>query len=121
MTEFSDLKGKTLVVIDGGIHNSLMTFHTEEGETYFFTPVEDTCGVDDVSVTIEDICGDLQDLIGSPLLMAEMVQEVGHNTTWTFYKLATLKGYVTIRWYGESNGFYSEEVDFYKKEEGTDQ
>jgi len=76
---------------------------------------------------IVDIAGDVDDLIGSPLTMAEAVTHVGENPaeaedieiewpddsfTWTFYRFATARGYVTIRWYGSSNGYYSEEVTF---------
>lgn len=48
--------------------------------------------------------------------MAEETSSSGEiewgTETWTFYKFATVKGYVTLRWYGESNGYYSESVDF---------
>ena len=69
------------------------------------------------SVCVEDITGDLSDLIGSPIQMAEVVSSVAVDDMqdvseqWTFYKFGTLKGYVTIRFMGESNGYYSTDVN----------
>ena len=68
-------------------------------------------------VTLEEIHGDLSDLVGSPILQAEQVSSKGDDyqvEEWSFYKLATIKGSVTLRWYGTSNGYYSTDVDFTK-------
>jgi hypothetical protein len=114
---FEELLGKTLAEVVERSHAEL-TFRTTDGETYRMHHEQDCC--EDVS--IEDITGDLNDLIGSPITMAEEVVKDGEESdwgtsTWTFYKLATNKGYVTIRWFGESNGYYSESVDFVKEDE----
>lgn len=73
-------------------------------------------------VNIEDIVGNIEDLLHSPIIMAEEETECCDNSkddeddswTWTFYKFATVKGYVTIRWYGSSNGYYGEEAAIYE-------
>jgi len=111
----SDLIGKTITSIENKDNYELI-FHTEEGLNYKMYHDQDCCE----SVSIEDICGDLNNLIGSPIVMAEETTnsdnpkdpEWDKSFTWTFYNFATAKGYVTIRWYGTSNGYYSEGVDF---------
>jgi len=127
----NELVGKTLTSIVRDENEESLTFHTTDGERFLMFHIQDCCE----SVRIEDICGDLEDLIGSPILTArenvssnedpegedEREEDWRESFTWTFYDLATAKGAVTIRWYGESNGYYSERVTFTKMEdEGED-
>jgi hypothetical protein len=109
--EFSSLIGKTLVRADAT--EACIEFEDTDGDIYRMDHEQDCCE----SVSIESIVGDLADLIGAPILKAEEAsnsdQGPDDSYTWTFYKIATIKGYVDIRWYGTSNGYYSESVDFY--------
>ena len=125
------LKGKELCnifrKIDPWGDVTEVEFRTTDGEIYVMYHKPDCCE----HVRLYDVCGDLGNLLGSPILMAEEVTshtEVAANqsdwtsfedvsATWTFYKFATAHGYVTLRWLGESNGNYSEKVDF-RKENG---
>ena len=117
-TDISKLAGRTIVKINGGKDSDELVFICSDNTEYKMYHSQECCE----SVTLDDICGDFSDLVGAPIVQAEEVQgEIpppdGHvytpeSYTWTFYKLATAKGSVTLRWYGESNGYYSESVDF---------
>lgn len=111
---FEELEGKTIVEIHGmEVGNDVIYFVCDDGTIYMMYHEQDCCE----SVDINDICGDVDFLLNTPITLAEKVTETGENEdydsfTWTFYNFGTIKGYVTLRWYGESNGYYSESVDF---------
>ena len=113
------LIGKTLSHITGCSNGSeRIEFVTTDGETYVMQHIQDCCE----SVSVDDINGDYLDLIDTPILEAEERSndegvrdaEYDESFTWTFYYIATIKGSVLIKWYGTSNGYYSEGVDFCK-------
>ena len=117
--EFDVLKGKVLknVYVHDG---DSIVFVCEDGVEYEMFHYQNCCE----RVTIYNIDGNLESLIGNPIVMAEVASNSNDEPldgdlsyTWTFYKLATCKGYVTIRWYGTSNGYYSESVDFFRVED----
>jgi len=101
---------KIVIKIDRNDHQLL--FHMEDGSQFLMLHEQDCCE----SVTLDDICGDLTDLLDSPILKFEEVTDSGRRDdydsyTWTFYKISTEKGYVDLKWYGTSNGYYSEGVN----------
>lgn len=57
------------------------------------------------SVTLDDIIGELDFLIGVPILHAACVS---NEEQWTFYHINTKKGYVTLRWFSDSDWYSSE-------------
>ena len=114
-----DMKGQVFTKVYVTDNKYEMIFENDEFIFTFYH--EDDCCE---SVYVDDITGDLDDLVGKPLDIVEVarhedtmpqgmdLKKPEDSFTWTFYKFATIKGWVDVRWLGESNGYYSEEVDF---------
>lgn len=117
---FETLKGHTLTEItkENGIgYDERIRFVSQSGDVFLMYHDQDCCE----SVHLEDVTGEFDDLIGHPILIANETSDShtdekwGDEEEWTFYTLATVKGTVTLRWYGTSNGYYSTSVYLYKE------
>jgi hypothetical protein len=112
--DFGVLKGRIIKAIEVERKtNDYIKFATDNGDVFSLRHHQDCCE----RVYIEDICGDLEDLIDTPILVAEertQDDNSDEDAMWTFYELRTIKGSVTIRWHGSSNGYYSIGVSFDK-------
>ena len=93
MAELKDLIGKTLTIVEK-VGEDKIVFTTNEGRQYKLYHHQECCE----SVTVEDIVGELSDLVGEPILIAEeatstqnpqgVTKEYQDSFTWTFYKFA---------------------------------
>lgn len=110
--------GSIITKIDGlEIGSQQVHFHTDNGIFEMYHS-QDCCEV----VNVDDIVG-ITDLIGAEVYAfiektnSDNPKPNSDSFTWTFYTLVTSKGYTDIKWYGESNGYYSESVKFEKAED----
>lgn len=114
---FSDLIGLELISVTGGnVGDEEIVFKFSDGT--IIKMFHDQCCCE--SVYINDIDGNIQDLVGGVVTQFDEVfseddgeppHEYSDSWSWTFYNIATTKGFVNLRWLGESNGYYSERVD----------
>jgi hypothetical protein len=117
LVPFSMLLGQTLTRVERTTDDQagdLVLFTTAEGRRFELYHKQDCCEL----VRIEDVAGHLDDLVGAPIVLADessnrdAAPARDESATWTFYRVGTVKGTVVLRWYGQSNGYYSEGVDF---------
>lgn len=117
--DISVLNGRTITEVTGLSQGSEEVIITcADGTKWRMIHPQECCE----SVEVEDVCGDIADLIGTVIDARQETNDTAHpegkvfeydpsSFTWTFYIIQTNKGAVTIRWLGESNGYYGEEVD----------
>jgi len=117
LAKVADLIGVRLASVEGMHDGSeCVTFTSACGRVFKMLHVADCCE----RVEIVDVYGDPADLVGTPIIVADESssdelqpgQDAGESFTWTFYNFRTAKGSVSLRWLGESNGYYSERVEF---------
>lgn len=113
--EYDEVKGKIVISVEGAeVNSEELVLKFSDGSTAKFFHEQSCCE----QVQIEDVVGDFSDFIGQPVtrieerISEEEDEKWGEHITWTFYEFVCPKGSVTVRWFGTSNGYYSEHVDF---------
>lgn len=113
MFTFDLVKGKTITAVYGlnKQEDSVLLSLDDNSQIEFYH--EQSCCE---NVWLEDFEFSGRDIIGGIILDIVLVSErqedsVWGSKTWTFYKIQTTKGELFLRWCGESNGYYSEQVD----------
>jgi len=119
MSEFEKLVGKEIIKVEGLLVGSKeVTFYCSDGSNLRMYHAQCCCE----NVDIYELDGDGFAAIGVVLSAREDISDphpegekeepyMRDLEQWTFYNLQTNNGFVNIRWFGESNGYYSVDVD----------
>lgn len=106
------ITGVDIATYDG---NDAVVLYFDNG--YYFAMYHSRMCCENIELIDEDNDDyqSLRGLVGAKLLKIEVTSnkpEVpeAESETWTFYNLVTTRDVVQLRWYGSSNGYYSEEV-----------
>lgn len=108
-----ELKGKTITQIDGlEKYSEEVSIITSDNYKFILHHIQDCCE----SVCLEDYDIEAEELKNAKVINAYL--ETNHeegicddSCTWSFYRIVTDKGTLFMRWLGQSNGYYSEDVD----------
>lgn len=126
MRRIKALEGQTIAAVDTTLRGSgerekdvLLVVHFESGDMFVFSHEQYCCE----DVCLEDGLEDLKGLVGGVVSYVEWTsskdQPVDYgDEVWHFYKIATSKGYATLRFIGSSNGYYSTDVEEYLVRDG---
>lgn len=112
VADLNNLIGATILdVTKDGI--GMLDIKTDKGDMVFYH-YQDCCEY----VWLDDGYEELKAMIGEKIVFAEEIRSSDRgdhkpyvSCTWTFYKISTQWKDVTLRFIGESNGYYSESVD----------
>lgn len=116
--DFNVLKGKIIEDVTYIEEESAIYFTTSKNKQYVLMHIDECCE----DVDLVDIVGDLYSLVGNKIYLAEKISNseskplgrLQTTYTWTYFKLASRGGYVTLSYYGTSNGHYTEDAKLYK-------
>lgn len=97
------------------VNNDSVEFELQDGRKAVLYHQQDCCE----SVYLEATIGNVDDIMNSPVLRVSEEDydggpesEYEESYMWSCFRVGTAKGSVLFRFYGSSNGYYSEDVSF---------
>jgi len=124
IVEIEDLINQRINNITYDNDNDCLLFETNDGFHYEMKHEQSCC--ESVYLVDFDINQTKEILLNQIIINASCEKQAGDDDNrpsnkyendleqWTFYKINTNKGSLTLRWYGSSNGYYSVSVNIYK-------